>query len=103
MHDEHEKAWQLIVAGKNDATPPNKDGPLHLVHYEVVKLGWTWPSPWYYSRPEAEGGIIPVAFSPNAWWEHEIREAIRLRELRAMVTRWPHLKGCEHGIALDIE
>ena len=102
-NDDHEKAWQLIVAGRNDATPPNKDSPLHLVHREIVKLGWTWPSPWYFSRPDAEEGLLPVAFFPNAWWEHEVREAIRLRELRAMVKRRPHLKACEHGIALDVQ
>ena len=63
-------------------------------------MGWKWKHPWYYELPN--GALMPVAGGPHGWWEHEMREALRNRDLAALVKNRPHLQGIEGGIANDI-
>ena len=59
-------------------------------------MGWEWTTPWGFTRPGA--GALPLTEGPDGWWDHELREGLRGREMPELVARRPELAGVERGI-----
>ena len=79
-----------------DSLPGPRD-IIGLAWQEAESLGWSWPTPWGFTRPNGLSAL-PLTGGPAGWWDHELREGIRLRELSKLHLRRPELQGVQLGI-----
>ncbi len=60
--------------------------------YEMRQLGWDWSvSPWAIQR--TGDSCLALVGGPAGYFDHQLRAAIRRRELRTVEQRRPHLQG----------
>ena len=83
-----ERAWELARRAPARGTK----GPVGVVAEEVHSLGWRWDSgPWHWDRPG--DAPLPLTGGPQGHFDHEVRHAVRQRELRALEARRPECTG----------
>ena len=53
-------------------------GPIGVLLRQCKLMSWDWKLPGFFVRPHAPP--LPLLLGPSAWWDHQVREGMRLAE-----------------------
>ena len=74
-------------------------GPVSQVFKAVAALGWHWASVDSFSRPGRRD--LLVQGGPDAWWDHELRDGLRLARWAEAARSRSDMQGLEAVQGLD--
>ena len=94
LHHVVAHAWNCYV---NDAA--HTPGPVGLVFKVSAALGWTWASVDAFQRPGRCD--LPLCEGPDTWWDHEVREVLRLAMWAQAAKKRKDMKGLDASRGLD--
>ena len=81
--------WQ----GCASASRQRAYGPIELIFEVVDMLGWTWSTFQQFERPDR--APLPLSGGSDGWWLHEVRDALRCTQWRAVAARRQDCDGLE--------
>ena len=74
-------------------------GPIGLVRRALLGIGWSWDAPDCFTRPSLPP--LPVVGGQRAWWEHELRDGIRLSLWKRVANRRSDMVGLDSPAGID--
>ena len=74
-------------------------GPVGLVFKAVAALGWTWTSVGVFKRPGRCD--LPLCGGPDAWWDHELRDGLRLARWAETAKKRNDMQGLDAVQGVD--
>ena len=86
--------WSAYSAGAQHVP-----GPIGLVFKSVLALGWTWPSVDVFRRPGRWD--LPLCDGPDTWWDHELREGLRLARCAEAARKRKDMQGLDSPQGVD--
>ena len=75
---------------------PNTPGPVGILHAELARIGWSWPS--FYTLRRPEGPDLHLLETDIEYLRHNLREAARLKHYEDVSAERPSFAGAEEGI-----
>jgi len=74
-------------------------GPVGQVFKAVAHLGWQWVSVDTFRRPGRND--LPLCEGPDTWWDHEIREGLRLARWSEAASKRADMQGLDSVAGID--
>ena len=74
-------------------------GPIQLVHKTLTCMGWSWSQPHCFTRPGHS--LLPIVGCDQVWWEHQIRDGLRLTLWKRAGQRRQDMQGLENDWGVD--
>ena len=92
-----EMTWQLLRS--YEQTSQRALGPMGMVRKALDALEWTWSKPHCLSR--ACRPPLPLLDGDNGWWEHQLRDALRISQWKEAGQRRDDMQGLNKWTGVD--
>ena len=94
LRDTVTQVWALYASGASVA-----HGPIKEMRAALHMLGWEWVEPLVFRRPSRKN--LGLFEGSDAWWQHEIRDGLRVAAWKRAASRRQDMQGLESDFGVD--